>query len=546
MSSIKKFNVKINDSTSESFDVGANATNIDFSNNAPAPFNNNTLEKVNSDAENAVPEEINSKASNKIYDGAHIRNVSPDNVDQASANAALNGHQDYTNRDETNQGSGAFTISYGIGCLARGHNSTAIGFDCEANGWASFAEGWKSKTGDMSNYAHAEGARTEANHNAAHAEGDATHAEGYGSHAEGRGTFAQGVASHAEGSGNKVEAVSGIAREGSNTIHGSEIADDIDIELGNKEKGIAEDAFKTNRSYINGQGSHVEGTKNTVQGAYCHAEGMSNRIESVYGSTVMGELNVVKGDCCLAIGYNNTIDGGQNNVVLGSFNTLPSCSDCLVIGKCAQLGADNSSTAAFIIGGGTEGANSNLLTVYRPASGYASETNKGTLDGKNITARFGNIHTQYLYKDGDPSSSSFYSSPSPRPLLSIQNFKNFTPGIQDGRIRVSFDLSSSELKDFLKFDPEFYTNKELFLERWYLTHAIITANHKNNDTIISKYGELIPSVTIEPSSGKWFYLTFHSADTHGLLSKWSSIKNSLDNIYIVVYGMTWDDITHFN
>lgn len=407
MSSIKKFNVKINGGEAQTFDVGVDATNVKFSNTAAAPFNNSNLE-------NFTPEEINTKASNTIYGGAYIRNNSPKNVDTASAAAAKNGNKTYKNRD--NQGAGAFSISYGLGSIGIGHNSIATGYDCEANGWASHAEGYETVTGDMSNYAHAEGSRSRAKNNSAHAEGDATYAGGWGAHAEGRASEAHGVVSHAEGMGNVIGNEEGIARDNSNSIHKHTTYNDVKAELN----------ADTYRDYINGQGSHAEGRSNKIQGAFCHAEGISNTIGPTWGSTAMGMFNNVQGPCCLATGDNNVVHGGYSiimglnntsyspfSIVGGRGNNFPDgfTRSSFVIGEYCNL-TKGSEEVAFAIGGGTSDTPSNLISIRYPANGNAASlTNRSNLWGANLNACFGRVNTvRYNLSNIPATSNSSYPS----------------------------------------------------------------------------------------------------------------------------------------
>lgn len=389
MSSIKEFNVKIGED-SELFSIGADATNIVFSNEATDPYKNEELE-------NSIPSGMGTKASNIIYGNAYIRNTRRTYVDgvptisieeyndakgQAQATLAEPVPSDVTPaHDEAN--AGAFSISYGIGSIAIGHNSSAIGFDCEARGWASHAEGWKSKTGDMSNYSHAEGANTNALHNIAHAEGDATNAEGYGSHSEGRGTWAQGVASHAEGVGAKVLA-SPVVRENTNAIYqAGENINDVSAELSNEN-------FK---SRINGQGSHAEGFETTVKGAFCHGGGILNKIEPVYGSLVYGEQNTMVANNAFMIGSNNQVsNGADNSIVLGKGNTNPGYPNAIFLGHYSDMGANVAYKPALVIGSGTDKDHrSNLITIRHPKEGQASPKNRGEFWANHVDAHFGSL-----------------------------------------------------------------------------------------------------------------------------------------------------------
>lgn len=373
MGEIKKFNVKIQGQSDQTFNVGANATNVYFSDNAISPFENKPVEGEVSNA-------LSNKAQNNIYGNAYIRNNAPNKIDGIADNSASCG-KDYTSKD--GWGSGGFSISYGLGSIATGHNASAIGFDCEALGWASHAEGWK--TNSMGNYSHAEGAYTIAGHNIAHVEGDATQATGHASHAEGMGGRqpeskantgggAQGIGSHTEGIGNSIYAVNGITR------NNDTMKRELDNPFGTK----------------NGQGSHAEGISNVINGGVaCHAEGTENTINQVYASSVAGRHNTVSRDYCLIAGAYNTVES-ESSFAFGSNLHIPEgYKDCMFIGRYSNI-SSGGKPPALIIGAGDANTKSNLITAYYPSSGAASQTNKGELWAQNVDAHFSTLHVDSI------------------------------------------------------------------------------------------------------------------------------------------------------
>ena len=392
---IKKFNVTIN-GDSETYEVGADAKNVQFSDEATSPFTNETVE-------DNVPVGIVEKAENRIYGNAYIKH---NNIDIEGRPDDF-GPTDDIQEDRTSiEGAGAMSITYGFNSLARGHHSTAIGFDCEAKGWASHAEGWKTTTGQGTNYSHAEGAKTEANHNAAHAEGDAAKAYGYGSHAEGRGTYVYGVGSHVEGMASNIGFADKIAYQNSNELHHytydetseqNKSNNDVDVELSNP------------KQIINGQLSHAEGLDHTIYGSCCHAEGIGNTINSVYASTAMGEGNQINSNASVAMGYNNTLKAGSNNsLILGNHNDNPGYPNALFLGQYCGVGTGEAQAPALVIGSGDETTASNLMTITHPQTGVASSNNRGDLWGESLNAHFGNNHWKTIvYQPYTDSSTDF-------------------------------------------------------------------------------------------------------------------------------------------
>lgn len=371
---IKKFNVTIN-GDSATYEVGADAKNVQFSDEATSPFTNETVE-------DNVPVGIVEKAENRIYGNAYIKNNDWDDIEGAPEDF---GPIDDIQIDRRTEGARALTISYGFNSLAKGHHSTAIGFDCEAAGWASHAEGWKATTAQGTNYSHAEGAKTEANHNAAHAEGDAAKAYGYGSHAEGRGTYVYGVGSHAEGMASNIGYADKVAWQNSNALHGFNMTsdgsnNDVDVEL------------TYPKQIINGQLSHAEGLDNTIYGACCHAEGMYNTIHKTYASTAMGEENNIYSSASVAMGYKNTLNAGSNNsLILGNNNVNPGYPNSLFLGQYCGIETGGGQAPALVIGSGDATTPSNLMTIRHPQTGVASPTNRGDLWGEHLNAHFGSI-----------------------------------------------------------------------------------------------------------------------------------------------------------
>ena len=463
---IKKFNVTINGGNTTTYEVGADAKNVQFSDEATSPFTQEFVE--NNDQNIDVPKEIISKAENRIYGNAYIKN----NNTNIEGRPDDFGPVDDIQTDRTNEGAGALTITYGFNSLAKGHHSTAIGFDCEAAGWASHAEGWKTATAQSTNYSHAEGAKTEANHNAAHAEGDAAKAYGYGSHAEGRGTYVYGVGSHVEGMASNIGHADKVAWQDSNTLHGFDMTNDannndVDVEL------------KNPKQIKNGQLSHAEGLDNTVYGSCCHAEGMYNTIGSVYGSTVMGESNTVNANTSLVIGYQNSInDGGANSLVLGQNNTNPGYPNCLFLGQYSDFGIGATLPPALVIGSGNEDKVSNLMTIRHPQTGAASQTNKGVLYGQNLDAYFNTVTQGPLYKWGQSDNHSW--SINERPLIYIQepDIPNQWPFSSDGT------ESSYEYQRYLEFDfnsgTKYHTPINIDYQNTHFTRAVIAGKHKDS------------------------------------------------------------------
>ena len=423
---IKKFNVTINGGNTATYEVGADAKNVQFSDKATSPFKKEFVENNNQNID--VPKEIVSKAENRIYGNAYIKNNDWDDIPGTPGFGPVDDIQ----TDRTNEGAGALTITYGFNSLAKGHHSTAIGFDCEANGWASHAEGWKATTAQGTNYSHAEGAKTEANHNAAHAEGDAAKAYGYGSHAEGRGTYVYGVGSHVEGMASNIGFADKVAWQNNNVLHGFDMTNDasnndVDVEL------------TYPKQVINGQLSHAEGLDNTIYGACCHAEGMYNTIHSVYASTAMGEANSIYSSASVAMGYKNTLNSGSNNsLILGNNNVNPGYPNALFLGQYCKMGAAEGPAPALVIGSGDKNTPSNLMTIRHPQAGIANPTNRGDLWGEHLNAHFGTV-SQILYDKADVTKGAWRSNI--RPLLTIINptISN-TNSHSDIFHSVSFDL----------------------------------------------------------------------------------------------------------
>ncbi len=410
MDAIKKINVKIkrDDTTTfvDEFDLGSKAENVDFSAKATDPFANQLLE-------NSVPNALANAANSVIYAKPYIRNNDPNKI----VDYINNQHGNDTVLESTTMykdlSSGGFSISYGQGSLATGYNSQAFGFDCLANGWASHAEGKSTVAGSdltaaqgfAANYAHAEGGGTRAIHDMAHAEGDGTKASGYASHTEGDGTKVFSLYGHAEGVGNTVGDEQKIIHDGTNIVYGNDTTNDIKLE---------KDA-ETWKSYINGQGSHAEGRDNTIFGAYCHAHGVHNTINKVYGATAIGEDNTIDANRGVTLGFNNKVQS-ENAVALGSYNTIPAGhSDCVMIGTHAGLGENESTSCVLAVGGGDKDNYANLMTIRKPASGIASQSNRGSIWGEHIDAHFSSVTQGPLHTHGDTSKGAWRCNE--RPLL---------------------------------------------------------------------------------------------------------------------------------
>lgn len=150
-------------------------------------------------------------------------------------------------------------------------------------------------------YSHAEGLMTTAASYYSHAQGTGTEASGMSAHAEGNGSVASGKYSHAEGWQTTASSTYSHA-EGWQTI-------------------------------ASGQGSHTEGKDTKASGNYAHAEGNA--------TTAYGISSHAGGQ------YTNATKDSQT--VIGKYNELD--------------GNDDSTDAAFIIGGGTSATRKDIFDV---------------------------------------------------------------------------------------------------------------------------------------------------------------------------------------
>ena len=240
------------------------------------------------------------------------------------------------------------TIAYGNYSHAEGVSTCAVGRGDHVEGRYTTAFGG---TNDGSGGAHAEGYETYAT-GLSHTEGIQTSADGGGSHAEGLGSYAGvaettmashaeglqstalGIASHAEGSGT----YSGRRREGAIAGTSATHAE------GYKSTAIGSTSHAEGyKTYISEKNSHAEGYKTCVYGENAHAEGAS--------CYVKGNNSHAEGNGTTSYGLNSHAGGlgtysMENQTVIGKYNSR-----------------DTSNNYAFIIGGGTSSARSNLFTV---------------------------------------------------------------------------------------------------------------------------------------------------------------------------------------
>lgn len=511
---IKKFNVTINGGNTATYEVGADAKNVQFSDEATSPFTNETVE-------DNVPVGIVEKAENRIYGNAYIKN----NDTNIEGRPEDFGPVDDIQTDRTNEGAGALTITYGFNSLAKGHHSTAIGFDCEAAGWASHAEGWKTATAQNTNYSHAEGAKTEANHNAAHAEGDAAKAYGYGSHAEGRGTYVYGVGSHAEGMASNIGYADKVAWQNSNVLHGFDMTNDasnndVDVEL------------KNPKQIKNGQLSHAEGLDNTIYGACCHAEGMYNTIHSVYASTAMGEANSIYSSASVAMGYKNTLNSGSNNsLILGNNNVNPGYPNALFLGQYCSMGSAEGEAPALVIGSGDENTPSNLMTIRHPQTGVASPTNRGNIWGSHINAHFGQVSGSFCYKNGDVTQEK-YEVPMERPLIryAAKAFR-FDTHEQYPTYWAHLKIKNT---DHIKYDPTMFTEGV----KWRFAGGYISYTYQYQSSTPIEEGCISINHILLVNKND---LYFRVADVDNwFINTWNNYNSKFSNVETVILGYTYE------
>lgn len=226
--------------------------------------------------------------------------------------------------------SGDYSHAEGEECIANGRGAHAEGEESVASNIASHAEGYKTISSGIFG-SHAEGYRTDATHQGAHAEGEDTVASGQASHAEGKMSKATNSGAHAEGNGT----ASGIA-------------------------------------------SHAEGSSTTESTAiFGHAEGSSTTASGQYGAHSEGYYTTASGDYGSHAGGSHTTATRESQYVIGKYNALDSNND--------------STDAAFVIGGGTaDNARKDIFSVNWNGAAVAESS---VISHRDVTAKWFSSHT---------------------------------------------------------------------------------------------------------------------------------------------------------
>lgn len=324
---------------------------------------------------------------------------------------------------------GTYSHAEGYFTTAEGYASHSEGSQTSATAMYSHAEGEKTKA--LAQYSHAEGCQTEVQTNAkySHAEGYQTKTDAEYSHVEGSMTTIDGQSyvSHAEGWKNTMKGSWYSHAEGYNNLLVGANGLGYYLHYAHAE---GQNNVISNAPNSESTASHVEGTANTIVGAYsAHVEGRGNKISQTssaanrkpsYSHTEGWRNKLIGGALyCHAEGQENTITNtfeqgcshveGHNNTIIcsdyahseGGKNTIEHSFYCHAEGyqnKVQQ--SDNASLTSGSKYSHAEGSNNTLGAHNSHIEGMG---NKISLDttmtgmGAATMANLGGAHAEGIY-----------------------------------------------------------------------------------------------------------------------------------------------------